>query len=421
MMKLKKFFVLTGIIICLITITLVIINFANSDKVIYESDNVNASDNIVVSSNALTMMYETSAGSGEYQVSSDTTWPQEGYIFNAELSGCENGSTLSWNNDIKRVLLQTNTSDKCYVYFDVYEPPTLAEHIISLYIEDGVNDLYLHDGVGTYGSLEAGDSSYRYSGSNPNNYVCFGSDLATCPADNLYRIIGVFGNQVKLIKHDYVTTSLLGTNGAYSQTYEEWGMDNTYKGNIDGSLIGVYFWNNNTNVNTWSESDLNTINLNKNYLNNIGSTWASKIATTSWKVGGNTYQNINNVPVKQTYQNEIISPLDATTFSGKVGLMYASDYGYASSPNNWSTNLSDYANDTNRNNNWMFMGFNEWIISPSPDGHIPNYSYFIQSEGNISRIRVHYEVYAIRPAFYLNSNVAYVSGTGASSDPYIIA
>lgn len=33
--------------------------------------------------------------------------------------------------------------------------------------------------------LEAGDNSYRYAGVNPNNYVCFGSDEATCPTDNL--------------------------------------------------------------------------------------------------------------------------------------------------------------------------------------------------------------------------------------------
>ena len=67
------------------------------------------------------------------------------------------------------------------------------------------------------------------------------------------------------------------------------------------------------------------------------------------------------------------------------------------------------------------MGFNVWIISPSPDGRVPNYSYFILSEGNISRIRVHYEVYAIRPTFYLNSGVAYISGDGSQSNPFRIA
>ena len=43
---------------------------------------------------------------------------------------------------------------------------------------------------------EAEDNSYRYAGANPNNYVCFGSDEETCPADNLYRIIGVFGDHI---------------------------------------------------------------------------------------------------------------------------------------------------------------------------------------------------------------------------------
>ncbi len=363
----KRKTLVVSFIVVIVLVLVVITKYQPNDKVILESN-----DDLIVTSNALSMMYETSAGSGEYQVSSDTSWPQEGYIFNDELSSCENGSTLSWDDETKSVLMEANVSDKCYIYFDVYEP-TFADRIISLYDvnNEGANGLYYHDGQGTYGSLEAGDNSYRFSGANPNNYVCFGSDAEVCPNDNLYRIIGVFGNQVKLIKYDYATSTLLGTDGAYNSSTTSLG--DYYNGSQ--STLYLYFWNNDTGRNIWSESNLNTINLNANYLNNIGGTWASKIAEHTWQVGGNTYQNIYNVPVKQTYQNEIISPLDATTFSGKVGLMYASDYGYASSPNNWSTNLSDYANDTNRNNNWMFMGFNEWIISPSPDGHIPNYSY----------------------------------------------
>ena len=42
--------------------------------------------------------------------------------------------------------------------------------------------------------------SYRYVGANPNNYVCFGSNISPCPSDNLYRIIGIINNQVKIIK-----------------------------------------------------------------------------------------------------------------------------------------------------------------------------------------------------------------------------
>ena len=95
----------------------------------------------------------------------------------------------------------------------------LADYIKALYQVDGVNDIYYHDGVGIYSDQEAGDNSYRYSGANPNNFVCFGSDATTCPNDNLYRIIGIFDNQVKLIKHDYATTNLLGTDGAYYIIY----------------------------------------------------------------------------------------------------------------------------------------------------------------------------------------------------------
>ena len=417
----KKKRLVASFIGVIILVLVVILQYQPSNNAILKSEN-----NMVVSENTLTMMYETEADSGEYQVSSDTTWPQDGYVFNESLSSCENGSTLSWDDGNKRVLMQANTSDKCYVYFDK-EPDILylADYVISnVYTGvDGENGLYYHDGVGSYtnASEEAGDNSYRYAGTNPNNYVCFGSDEETCPNDNLYRIIGVFNDtgeyQVKLIKYDYATSTLLGTDGAYNSSTTSLG--DYYNGSQ--STLYLYFWNNDTGRNIWSESNLNTINLNTNYLNNIGSTWASKIAEHTWQVGGNMPSNIYSVSVKSTYTNEIISPLDATTFSGKVGLMYASDYGYASSPDNWSTNLSDYANDTNRNNNWMFMGFNEWIISPSPDGHIPNYSYFILSEGNISRIRVHYEVYAIRPTFYLNSDVAYISGDGSQSNPFRIA
>ena len=382
----------------------------NEEKIIY----TNSKSEQIIKSNALTMMYETSAGSGEYQVSSDTSWPQDGYVFNERLSGCENGSVLTWDDENKRVLLETNTSDKCYVYFDK-EPPTLAEYIISLYTEDGVNGLYYHDGLGTYtnAELEAGDNSYRFSGANPNNYVCFGSDEASCPADNLYRIIGVFGNQVKLIKATYAPSSLLGTDGAYRLSY-------------------AYYWNNSTNNNTWSESNLNTVNLNQNYLNNIGSTWSSKIATTSWIVGGNTYQNIyyypNGTP-KNAYRNEITSPAESTTYSAKIGLMYVSDYYYGASPTYWTypgyttssypdgngNSGSSYDYRAATDDNWMYTGISEWTITRRSDNTIN--AFRVYTAGYVS-----YSVYSnylgVRPSFYLEPNVTLTSGDGSQNSPF---
>ena len=112
---------------------------------------------------------------------------------------------------------------------------------------------------------------------NVKNFVCFGSDATTCPTENLYRIIGVFNNHVKLIKYDYAKSSLLGTDGDFSQEYTS----NYFSGEQgeSPSSNSLYYWNN-AGTNTWSASKLNTVNLNTNFTTNIGTAWANKIATT---------------------------------------------------------------------------------------------------------------------------------------------
>ena len=432
-LKNKIYIVLIAIVLIVIAIVAILLINNSTSRVVITNDK----EEKVMNTNALTMMYETEAGSGEYQVSSDTTWPQEGYVFNERLSGCENGSELTWDDERKVVILSTTVSDKCYVYFDI-EVITLANYIINeVYTGiDGDNGLYYHDGIGSYinADQEAGDNSYRYAGVNPNNYVCFGSDAESCSNDNLYRIIGVFGNQIKLIKHDYAGSDLLGTNGdfysaSYSGLFES---SNYYKGSKDQSTIPIYYWNNNTGKNIWSESQLNTVNLNTNYLNNIGSTWSSKIATHTWQVGGNISENIRTATPKTAYTNEIVSPAESTTYESKIGLMYVSDYGYAASPENWTKVLgyldrtNDYSSTTNTENNWMYMGLYEWTILRVSD--VSNLAFDVNLEGfvddtsNVVEVDgVYGDGHAIRPVFYLNSDVQYISGSGTESDPFRIA
>ena len=79
----------------------------------------------VNNTNMLTMMLETEEGTGNYEETTASEWPQDGYIFNESLSRCENGGTLSWDDNAKKVILNTNVSDKCYVYFDVYSLPKI--------------------------------------------------------------------------------------------------------------------------------------------------------------------------------------------------------------------------------------------------------------------------------------------------------
>ena len=247
-----------------------------------------------------------------------------------------------------------------------------------------------------------------------NNFVCFGSSETPCPTDNLYRIIGVIDGKVKLIKYDYATSTLLGTDGDFGESRAP---DSTYKGSL--TSIDQYYWNNATVTNTWSESNLNKINLNTNFINNIGSTWTNKITTTTWKVGGNIYENIVETVPSVAYTNEIVAPAKITTYDAKIGLMYASDYGFAASPSAWTTSLRNYnGNDVNgtsiRTINWMYMGYYDWTISHESDDSLTAFSVF--SVGNVNDHLVD-RYYGVRPSFNLSSSITYVSGSGSMSNP----
>ena len=302
---------------------------------------------------------------------------------------------------------------------------TLASYITNLYTgTQGENGIYYHDASLTNG---AGDNSYRFAGASDtvNNYVCFGSNVTPCPADNLYRIIGVFGDQVKLIKSDYATTALLGADGDYSKMYTANNWDNSaYKGN-NLANVAAYNWNK-SNQNTWSLSNLNKTNLNTNFITNIGADWANKIDMTTWKVGGNTWSNIANQPAKTAYQNEIVSPVttnsqdNKTEYSAKIGLMYVSDYMYAAPQDKWTLvgyNGSDASKDYRAATsvNWMYMGLLEWTISRNADNS--DSAFGVYSAGHVLSDTVGGNAYGVRPVFNLSSSVTYVEGDGTQNSP----
>ena len=413
----------------LVIMTLSIFCFFGMSRVYSHASLVtsNAENKVDASNNMISIMLETSAGSGDYTVSSLSSFPTTGYTYNENLSYCENGSTLTWDKTNKNLAINTSKTDKCYVYFDVYSVVLLTDYVKSLYTgTQGDNGIYYHDASLANG---AGDNSYRYSGANPNNYVCFGTNTTPCPTDNLYRIIGVFGDKVKLIKYDYANSNLLGTDGDYNSSATP--NADYYKGSL--TTVNTYSWNykNNTSINsgngsnTWSTSLLNKTNLNTNFITNIGTEWANKIATTTWKVGGNTLDNISKVVPATAYQNEIVNPVttnttdNATEYPAKIGLMYASDYGFAADPSAWTTTLYDYDGSVNGSTisslNWMHMGgYTEWPISRSS-----SYAYGVFDVGSPGYVGTSNasNAYVVRPSFNLESSVTYVSGDGTASSP----
>ena len=284
-------------------------------------------------------------------------------------------------------------------------------------VGDGIDGLYYHDGIGSYTNYdqEAKDYSLRFAGGNVNNYVCFGSTATTCPHDNLYRIIGVFDGKVKLIKYDIAGEDILGAEPRVFIGFDDYP---EYKGKA--SFLSAYPWTGDYNVlnNVWSESILNLNVLNGSYLNILGSYWTNKIATTTWKYGGNYYQSIYSLTVKPAYQNEILYPYVNKTHSAKIGLMYVNDYGYAASPENWKTSLVDYLSDLNKNNNWMFMGIPEWTITNRLNSDASAFT--VGDDGSVLHGIIG-NSNCVRPVFFLNSNIICTGGAGTINNPYRIS
>ena len=298
-------------------------------------------------------------------------------------------TTQSWTIKITYLNLSIDQSTNfgnsmgVNIYITKTEKVLLADYVISQYTEtQGKNSLYYHNSALTNG---AGDNSYRYAGASDsvNNYICLGSDEATCPEANLFRIIGVFGDKTKVIR-------------AKSVGDKEW---------------------NTSESNTWSSSSLNAY-LNGEYLTSLG-TLADKIATTTWKAGGGIWSNIVTSVPKTAYQNEVGSSASSTTVDKKIGLMYVSDYYYSASPSAWTLvgyNSSDATKDYRaaKTINWLYLGSYEWTISRNSDR--PDSAFRVDSTGRVNHFSVP-SSYAVRPSFNLESSVKYVSGSGSMSDP----
>ncbi len=306
--------------------------------------------------------YYYSINNGSYTSSTSNT-----YTF----SGLNKGTTYT----IKVYVKDTNGVDSSVYTISAETENTvlLADYIKGLYTSQGSNGIYYHTS-----SLanSAADNSYRYSGANPNNYVCFGSDASTCPNDNLYRIIGVFDDEVKLIK-----STSYGSSKIWSDSPAQW--------------------------NTASLRNY----LNTTYLNSLGN-YSNLIATVNWRYGivsETRYMTFREMHLQEQSFTESISE--------KIGLMYVGDFYYTMPPEYW-TEYVFY-----RMFNYSFWPEDSWTMTNmSSEGYafFVDCSYYNPYQMEESYFQVNDNNYSVVPAFYLNSDVAYVSGSGTSSDPILI-
>lgn len=362
----KKYnIILIAIISVLITIIVILLMQNNADKAVI--CNENSFKEKITNSNALTMMYETEAGSGEYQVSSDTTWPQEGYTFNETLSKCENGSKLSWDDENKKVVMQANESDKCYVYFDAIDYAKLMLDKLKLQINTNTINprsiaprvLSYKDVISseTYTLYPSGTTKYYYS----NSYSISSSgrykldDYSTDTFANIYNsLIGKYivpsyysptfvSNVYKVINSTYDAASNEGIityqsisstpvefdtseNGLYV-TKDDFGTTYYFRGNVannyvyfagfywrivringDGTLRLIY---DGTNVHDNGVANADRA-IGKSPFNNTSTEYRSAgyMIGEEGSVGNEAYENIYNSTIKtfidEWYKNNIV-------------------------------------------------------------------------------------------------------------------
>ena len=348
------------------------------------------------------LTYVTSGGVSGFDVTGKTGLFNIKTDYPISTTSSSAGTTHTWTFTLTFVNLGTDQSENenASMDLDIYLQKTkvpstladvctsgvnLADCIVTLNDKStsSVSNIYYHDSTLANG---AGDNSYRYAGASDsvNNYICLGSDTTTCPDANLFRIIGVFGDKTKVIR---------------------------------AKSVGNQKWHT-SESNTWSSSSLNAY-LNGTYLTSLG-TIAEKIATTTWKVGGCSWSNIETSVPKIVYKNEVGSSASTTTVDKKIGLMYISDYYYSASPSAWTLvgyNKSDATEDYSaaKTINWLYLGSKEWTISRVSDETFS--AFIVDGSGHVFSYNVNFSNFAVRPSFNLESSVKYVSGSGSMSDP----
>ena len=261
------------------------------------------------------------------------------------------------------------------------------------------------------------DSNIRYIGANPNNYVYFNCSDYSNQSDSTcekWRIIGVFKNMTK----------------------EDGSQEDLVKIIRDDSL-GNIAWAS-SNVNDWSTASLQ-ITLNGDYYNGTYATGAFKndstrnaIESVVWNLGGTAdYTTSSNGLASHWYGYERGTTVYSgrpTTWTGKIAIMYPSDYGYATAGGTTTNRESCLAKELYnwdgsgvsdcKNNDYLFKSaYTQWTLAPNSSNS--SNAFYVVSKGYVFNYIGVSNTDGVRPAAYLKSSISLSSvGDGSSTSPY---
>ncbi len=368
-----------------------------------------------------------------------TNIPQKGEGIRFDHAECTNGATGNWDSTNWRFLLSglKQTKTKCTLYFLTGDEPVGGTEIEDK-IQDLVNGGFYADQI--YYEQEGEDNNIRFIGPDPDNYVTFNGET--------WRIIGLMENVetkssgkqklLKIIKKDSLGTyswdlSAAGVQGG--RGVNEWSQADLmyalkkYGGEITGLSNDKC---GNSSCPSWSPLNATAQNMIEEVTWNTGTS-----ETTSWTtlITPSYMYNVErskNTGKKCTEDEDFCNDTveRQTTWIGKVGLMYPSDYGLATSGGqlkkrkqcleismfNWSNSANSYC----KSNDWLLDSSTEqWTMIPVPDSLYAYYVFRVDPNGGVYS-NTAYDTIAIRPVVYLKSNVKINGGDGTENSPYTL-
>ena len=359
---------------------------------------------------------------GYYEVSIRTL--QENELLENKLENPLTGKNIPSTSIVK--IIKNNEE---YIYKFSLDYQYLLEHIIDLYSSE---ETRISNGLKKDNTP---DQNIRYYGSDPNNYVSFNNEL--------WRIIGVFGNNVKLVRKDSLgklswDSSESSINGGVG--INQWGESKDADGNeYAGADLQVYLnkmYYGGTSVTCYGGTKNSTTTCPTNTLDN---TAKALIDNHTWNTGAPNHSTLYNSTTQSydtvefykaergtvngkicssgTYCNDTVTR--TTEWTGYIGLPYVTDYAYASSENDCNTKIDRSSTYKCKNNNWMHRSTSTWYMSPYAFPNNATSVWYVYGDGS-SGLSLAADALSAFPTIYLKSNVLIDSGKGTSSDPYIL-
>ena len=309
------------------------------------------------------------------------------------------------------VLAKTAAETITELYMNA-EKETIQKNNIDYHISPSVS--LMNDRLGgTTEDLDGGN--IRYYGTNPNNYMYFNCKIYPDTNCELWRIIGVFDGRLKIMRNESIGKL------AFDQDKNDDSSKTTYDNDwstatLQKLLNGSYYTGSGTIIYYSNNYGMDSTTLNMNNIGLKNDITRNMIAVLPWNLGGWNSMSLYSNQIYVYERGTKVYTGRPTIWSGKIGLIYASDYGYSNDLSKCSQTLVNYSDTTCKGNTWLL--YKQSILSLTHDSGSNRGVWDAVYNGSFVGGSLAIDAHYILPTLYLNSDISIESGAGSSSNPY---